>query len=309
MSNKLNSGWTYYDRIQKEHEGQTVLEFYTAMYAHSTREEWRERIREKAVLLDGRLTTLERTIGAGQRLEYRRASWLEPTAPLAFAVLYRDHHLLAVAKPSGLPVLPGGNFLENTLLARVRLRFPGRLEFAPIHRIGRATSGIVLFARSDLAKRALSEDFRDGRITKYYRALAQGTEMADQFVVDTPIGLVPYPGLNLLHAATEDGKPSRSECEVLRRKENGTALIRVRLITGRAHQIRIHLASAGHPLVGDPLYQKGGNPLRSAGENVPMPGDCGYHLHAHEIAFTHPESGEDIRLFCHPPPLLRTPAE
>ncbi len=307
----MNQGWTYHNRIQPEAEGETVLQFYVQRYPHSSREAWRKRIKSGEVQLNDNPTTPETPLASGQRLTFHRRPWREPDAPCSFALLYEDRHLLAAAKPAGLPVLPGGHHLRNTLLARIRERYPDAPGPAPLHRLGRGTSGIVLFARTASARRVLSEDFRNRRICKLYRALVAGTDMPDRFAVDVPIGRIPYSPIRYLYAAMSEGKPARTECRVLHRNpENNRSLIRVNLVTGRAHQIRIHLAAAGHPLVDDPLYRAGGLPVVTpTGVRAPLPGDIGYHLHAHQLHFTHPATRRSVHLRCLPPPILRTPEE
>ncbi len=306
-----NQGWTYRNRIGKDAAGETVLLFYFRRYPHSSREAWRKRIVSGDVRLDDRPTTPETRLFAGQRLTYYRKPWREPDAPCSFALLYEDDHLIAADKPAGLPVLPGGHHLRNTLLSRIREQFPEIPGPAPLHRLGRGTSGLVLFARSGLARRALSEDFRNRRVCKFYRALVAGTDMPDRFAVDVPIGRIPFAPTRYLYAATSGGKPARTECRVLNRDRDGNrSLIRVNLVTGRAHQIRIHLAAAGHPLIDDPLYRAGGRPaVSAAGDRAPLPGDIGYHLHAHELHFIHPATRRKVHLTCPPPLILRTPAE
>lgn len=305
----LNEGYTYTDRVKPEESGGPIVDFYALRYPHSSKEEWTVRIREGTVLRNGGRVSPDTEVEDGDVLTYHRLPWQEPTAPRSFAVLFQDEHLLAVAKPSGLPVLPGGEHLENTLLHVVRQRYGSTAD--PLHRLGRGTSGIVLFARSQLARRALSEDIHDRRVTKIYRALASGIDMPDAFTVDTPIGRVPYPVIGALHAASVNGKPSRSICRVLHRDvDQDRTIVEVDIVTGRPHQIRIHLAAAGHPLVGDPLYAPGGGPVALPdGDRIPLPGDTGYHLHAHRIAFEHPASRECIQLECHPPSVLRLPSE
>ncbi len=307
----MNSGYTYTDTVDKTTEGESVLRFYAVRYTHSAEAMWRERIATGVVLLDGERTTEETKLKKGQRLTYDRAPWEEPEAPRNFEVLYEDAEILAVNKPSRLPVLPGGHHLENTLLAAVRDQFGGDIPPSPVHRLGRGTSGIVLFARNTRASQILSEAFRTRTITKIYRALVQGTGIEPEVRVEAPIGKIKYPPTGELFAATPGGKASVSNCFLLRDDvESNQSLLDVRILTGRAHQIRIHVAAMGHPLVGDPLYIAGGGPAPlTKGDRPPLPGDVGYHLHARLLEFVHPLTNEPVRVTSIPPPILRTDAE
>ena len=303
----LNQGWTYRDRIQRDADGTPVLEFYIQRYPHSPPEVWRQRIEAGLIHLENRSARADERLETGQLLAYFRPPWLESEVPRNIGILHEDAHLIAVAKPSGLPTLPGGDFLENTLLFLIRQRYDDAP--APIHRLGRGTSGLVLFARSQTARRQLSTDLQTGRLTKIYRALASGISAADEFIVEMPIGKVPYPPLGYLHAAAADGKPARTECRVLERRADQT-LLKVAIPTGRPHQIRIHLAAAGHPLCGDPLYRAGGQPvIPPANGRAPLPGDGGYHLHATQVSFVHPSSGAKMTIACPPPEILRSSQE
>lgn len=298
----LNQGWTYSDRIGRPDAGCHALDFYCQRYPHSSRDQWLARFTAGYICLADRPLAPETRLAAGDRLEYRRPPWHEPDAPAGFVLLYEDADLVAVGKPSGLPVLPGGDFLHNTLLFRVRQRYADAP--APLHRLGRATSGLVLFARTLRARRLLSAAFRQGGLRKFYRALVQGAPPEDRFSLRVPIGRRPYPPLGHLHMADPDGKPSLSHCRVLRRSSDGThSLVEVEIPTGRPHQIRIHLAAAGHPLVGDPLYAAGGQPHPLDGGPPPLPGDGGYALHALTLHCDHP-AGHRLTLHCPPPPLL-----
>ncbi len=308
-SNRLNSGWTYTDQIDRTAEGIRVLDFYVHRYTHSTSAEWERRIADGQVRLNGHRTDPAETLRRGQALSYHRPPWVEPTVPLAYGVLCADDHILVVDKPSGLPVLPGGHHLQHTLLYQVRDRFGGNPS--PIHRLGRGTSGIVLFARCRESARRLSLDLRDGRMAKIYRALVEGIVDPDAFGINCPIDRIPHPKLGYIYGASGDGRTARSECRVLfRSDEKGRSLLRVRILTGRPHQIRIHLAAVGHPLVGDPLYRPGGLPISlPVGGRYPLPGDCGYHLHAHRLSFRHPASGSWCSFTSPPPASLRPPNE
>ena len=149
----LNGGFRYRERLGAGAQGRTLLAYLSERYRHSTLLEWRERIEEGRVLVEGEPAHAERTLSRGESLVWNRPPWREPSAPTSFALLYEDEDVLAVAKPAGLPTLPGGSFLENTLLAIVRRRYG---DASPLHRLGRGTSGIVLFARTPEARRALA---------------------------------------------------------------------------------------------------------------------------------------------------------
>jgi len=297
-----NNGYAYPDRILKSDEGVSVAAFYTVHYTHSTEDVWRQRIQAGQVLLNGRPALPDELLTRGDRLTYHRLPWEEPEAPRNFETLFEDGDVLVLAKPSGLPVLPGGFFLENTLLYLVRQRYGP--ECSPLHRLGRGTSGAILFTRNARAARSLATAMYERRILKVYLALASGTAMPDAFTVDAPIGPVPYRRPATVHAYRPDGRPSISNVRVIRRlpDENAT-LLEVTIPTGRPHQIRIHLSYAGFPLVGDPLYQIGRIP-RADGEDderAALPGETGYLLHSWKIRFPHPARDEDVEVVCPPP--------
>jgi 23S rRNA pseudouridine1911/1915/1917 synthase len=256
---------------------------------HSTARVWQQNLNNGEVTLNGVTATGSESVISGQILVWNRPPWIEPDCPQLFEVLFDDPHLLAVNKPSGLPTLPGGGFLENTLLRLVQKQFPNA---NPVHRLGRATSGIVLFAKTPQVASHLEANWNTPKIQKIYRALAQNIAEHDIYEILIPIGLVPHPRLGLVWAANPSGKPSESLAKVIARTAS-TTTFEVSLHSGRPHQIRIHLASIGHPLAGDPLYGLNGQPL----ENLPgLPGDGGYFLHAQFLKFLHPITGEQINL-------------
>jgi len=299
----MNRGHTYQEQVDRRGAGRSVLTHLSERFGLASPEAWRERIALGQVRLDDGPATAEAVLRAGQWLRWDRPPWEEPPAPLDAAVLHEDALLLAVAKPRGLPTMPGGGlYLEHTLLAVVRRRAP---EASPMHRLGRDTSGVLLFARTTAAARVVQAAFRERRIDKTYRALCAGHPAEDAFTVGAPIGEVDHPLLGTIHAASPSGRPSTSHVRVLERRPGGgapCALVEVTIETGRPHQIRIHLAHAGHPLVGDPLYGPGGLPIPGTRA---LPGDPGYLLHAMRLELDHPESGARLVIECAPPPALR----
>ncbi|MDV6375827.1 RluA family pseudouridine synthase [Deinococcus arenicola] len=294
----LNDGYAYAERIGPRGAGLSVLAYLAGRYRHSTWEDWQGRLVQGEVVLDGVTAQASEILRTGQRLIWHRPPWPEDAVPLHFEVLYEDAELLAVCKPSGLPTVPAGGFLKHTLFTLVRQRWP---EASPLHRLGRGTSGLVLFARTAMAGAALSRDWRENRIQKVYRALSQGVARQDEYEIITSIGPVPHPKLGEVYAASTDGKPSQSVARVLERR-SGCTLFEVNIHTGRPHQIRIHLASIGYPLVGDPLYGPDGLPLT----HLPgLPGDGGYLMHAHRLGFIHPVNGRQMTLEAQPPAQLK----
>ena len=294
----MNNGWTYRDRVSAKNAGKTILDYYSSQYRHSTRQQWLTRIQQGQILLAAKPTTPNTVLVSGQQLTYHRPPWQEPKVPLKFTTIYQDSDLLVIDKPSGLPVLPGGKFLEHTLLKQLEKLYPQNPPI-PIHRLGRGTSGLMLLARSAEAKSNLSQQMRDRKITKIYVAKATGIIPQERFTITNPIGKIPHPTLGYIYGASDSGKYARSDCQIIEREANYT-LVKVRIFTGRPHQIRIHLAAAGYPLLDDPLYLKGGIPRTEKNEKGQFitPSDLGYWLHAHYLAFRHPISREQISFSC-----------
>lgn len=306
----MNNGWIYRDWVNKSGAGQTVLQYYSSRYRHSTEAQWKERIELGQILLNNQATTKDTLLQLGQKLAYHRPPWKEPEVPLSFKIIYEDNELIIIDKPSGLPVLPGGGFLQHTLLYQLQKLYPNKTP-VPIHRLGRGTSGLMLLARSSVAKSSLSEQMRNHAIEKVYWAKARGIIVEDELIIRDRIGKITHCILGYIYGATPTGKYARSDCKVIQRNPDNT-IVEVTILTGRPHQIRIHLAAAGYPLVGDPLYDVGGIPKMVYYQNdlvkideeidkIVTPGDCGYSLHAYQLGFKHPVSNKQISFTCTPP--------
>jgi 23S rRNA pseudouridine1911/1915/1917 synthase len=298
MNTLLNEGCEYHERLGPDADGRSLLYYLSRRYGHSSSEEWATRIASGHVLVDGLPANADSVLHAGCSLVWHRPPWVEPDAPKSFSILHEDDDLIAVNKPAGLPTLPGANFLQSTLLHLVRAYAP---DAAPLHRLGRWTSGIVLCAKNQKARTELMRQWSAKQVGKFYRALANGCPDWNETTISTPIGPVPHNLLGSIHSASQKGKSSLSYVTVIERRVD-SFLCDVRIATGRPHQIRIHLASSGHPLVGDPLYGAGGLPLP---DTYALPGDPGYNLHAAKLTFRHPSTGRGIMIECEPPSILR----
>jgi 23S rRNA pseudouridine1911/1915/1917 synthase len=275
----LNRGYSYKEVLNKRAVGHTALSYLVHFYPHSSPETWQERFDNQEILLDNGVAKTSDNLQSGQTLLWNRPPWVEGPVPMDYGILYQDEDILLVNKPSGLPTMPAGGFLENTLFSMVHKIFP---TASPIHRLGRGTSGLVAFTLNVRANRFLSEQWRKRQVRKIYTALAQGVALESTYHMSQAIGGVEHSRLGQVYAACNHGKPAFSVATVLERFSECT-LFEVDLKSGRPHQIRIHLASVGHPLVGDPLYGIGGQIKTDA-----LPGDGGYFLHAQKLEFIHP---------------------
>jgi len=201
-------------------------------------------------------------------------------------VLYEDEDVIAINKPAGMVVHAGAGRHSGTLTNALVHRFAalskvgGALRPGIVHRLDRLTSGVILIARTDAAHRNLAAQFSGREIEKIYLALAVGRMKMDTGRITKPIARDPIRRTRMT-AKSSRGRSAVTEYKVLKRFENST-YVEVRIGTGRTHQIRVHLASIGHPVEGDKLYGAPPSPLER------------FFLHAHRITFTSPSTGERI---------------
>ena len=209
-------------------------------------------------------------------------------------VLYQDDDLAVVYKPSGMVVHPAAGNPDGTLVNALLQRLDhlsgvgGEIRPGIVHRIDKDTSGLLLVAKNDFSHLALSEQIRAHSVQRAYMAIVQGGMRADSGTVDGPIGRHPTDRKKM--AIVPGGREAVTHWRVLEALK-GATLLECRLTTGRTHQIRVHMASIGHPLLGDPLYGP---------KKPPYPVTGGQLLHAFRLGFVHPRSGETL-LFEAPP--------
>ncbi len=216
-----------------------------------------------------------------------------PAIPAGVECLHADDDLLVLIKPPGLLCVPGrGPDKQDALSTRAEGLWPGALI---VHRLDQATSGLVLMARHIEAQRALGDAFAQRRVDKRYHAVVRGlpaepTGPDGWGLIDLPIG-ADWPNRPLRKVDWEAGKPSQTRWRPLRRDAaSGTTLLELQPLTGRTHQLRLHLASIGHPILGDMLYADPATQARSPR----------LLLHACVLAFAHPGHGRACQ-FSAPP--------
>ena len=228
-----------------------------------------------------------------------REGFEEPTTPQDFRIIHEDDDLLAIDKPPGLPMHPTATYHKNTLSYLLRERFGANPERIPqiAHRLDRETSGLVLCGKHHRALRALKMSFEAHRVHKTYLAIVAG-QPRDEGTVELPMAPVEE-GLHvMMEVRSRGGLPAHTSYRVVERRK-GHALLELSPVTGRQHQLRVHMAAIGHPIIGDKLY----GPEREAPfleiiekglteDLLARLGHPRHALHAHSLSFAHPASDE-----------------
>jgi 23S rRNA pseudouridine1911/1915/1917 synthase len=208
-------------------------------------------------------------------------------------VVYEDEDVIVVNKPVGLVVHPAPGHPDGTLVNALLYHcgdslsgINGELRPGIVHRIDRDTSGLIIAAKNDKAHLALAEQLKDHSLARTYEAVVIGNLKEDQGTVNAPIGRHPVDRKKMC-VNERTGRPAVTHWEVIARYP-GYTHVRCKLETGRTHQIRVHMASIGHPLLGDVVY----------GSKKPYPGLAGQCLHARELTFVHPTTGQPVTVSC-----------
>ena len=213
-----------------------------------------------------------------------------PPAPAPLHYLHQDAALLVVDKPAGLLTVPGrGPDKQDCLLTRVRADFP---DAEIVHRLDMATSGLVVFARGLLHQKSLMRAFAERQVDKRYVAVVASRPPANQGDINLPL-ITDWPNRPRQKIDAETGKPSLTRYLVLASLTDPLPCSRLQLepVTGRTHQLRVHLDAIGHPILGDPLY---GTPSSQSAAPRLL-------LHAEHLALPHPDNGKPCRWYCPAP--------
>jgi 23S rRNA pseudouridine1911/1915/1917 synthase len=248
-----------------------------------------------AVTVDGHAATKSMRLEAGMAVEVSMPPEVITTLDaedIPVTIVYEDEHLLVVSKPAGLVVHPApghpSGTLVNALLARAGALPAGGSVERPgiVHRLDAGTSGLMIVAKDEATHAALTEALAARAVTRVYTALVEGNPDSDTATIDAPIGRSARNRKKM--GVVAGGRDSITEITVLERHRD-TALVEARPITGRTHQIRVHLAAAEHPVAGDRVYGRDRELAAALGLDRPF-------LHAARLSFEHPSTGARIEL-------------
>jgi len=285
-----------------------ILEFLCTRFRYLPRETWIKRLATGRILLNGRVPTADEVVHRGDVVEYT-IDVIEPKVDFSYEVLHSDDDILVVSKSGNIPVHASGRYIRNTLIARLRNDTDQKVALA--HRIDRETSGIVVLTRNRRAARALGDAFARGLVDKTYVGVVRGDPAWTALQIDTPLGRIgklhPVPR-SVVDRKT--GKSAVTRVAVVERFGPAT-LVEARPLTGRTHQIRAHLESVGHPIVGDKIYGVPAALLREITEHpssvrsrahLALPRHA---LHHARVAFPRPGTGARIAIECPLPSDIR----
>jgi len=290
--------------VAPEHAGMRLDRFIQSRIPRLSRTRAARIVASCAYRHDGRRRRPSERVQAYETVVLVRPRFEEPEVPRSFGVVHEDDDVLAVDKPAGLPVHPTATYHRNTLTALLRERYGDEPPHIA-HRLDRETSGVLVCGKHRAAERALKQAFERRRVEKRYLGIATGVLADDEAVIDRRLGPA-RDGPHYLMEVRDDagGADARTAVRVFARGPAHT-LVDMRPESGRQHQLRVHLAAIGHPLVGDKLYgPEGVAPflayVDAGGVNTPELVDRLGHerqaLHAHELVLPHPRSGEPFTL-------------
>ncbi|HVZ81310.1 MAG TPA: RluA family pseudouridine synthase [bacterium] len=289
---------TLVSRIDKR-SSETLLDFLCRRFPYHSPDEWTERIREGKITVNGLAPSEGQPLRAGDEVAYTTQAWEEPEVARDYRIVHEEEGFLVVAKPAPLPVHAIGAYFENTLTHLLRSDRPEAENWDLVHRLDSETSGLIVLAKDKKTLKKLQTDWNE-RTQKTYRAIVFGEFPEGSMRVDRPIG--PLKGSRIrmkLGVDQEKAKPSITDFTRWEVKK-GFSLLEVKPVTGRTHQIRVHLESLGYPLVGDKLYSGDEETfLRFMDEGwtdwlqgkVLLPRQA---LHAFRIEFDHPATGKRL---------------
>lgn len=279
--------------IKSEQEGERIDKVIASQYPDLSRSIIQKMIENESIKLNKSKVKMSYKVKLNDiiNMQIEEPAELEVKAQnIPLDVLYEDEDIIVINKQKGMVVHPGNGNPDGTLVNAVLARCKGSLsgiggKIRPgiVHRLDKDTSGVIIVAKNDKSHIELSKQIQNRAVKKTYYALVRGNIVENEATINMPIGRSSKDRKKM--AVSKEGKEAITHFQVLKRWGEFT-LLKVNIETGRTHQIRVHLAQIGHPVVGDEVYSNGKNPF----------GVQGQMLHAKEIEFKHPINGQNMHL-------------
>ncbi|MCI5585337.1 MAG: RluA family pseudouridine synthase [Lachnospiraceae bacterium] len=283
---------TYKFQVEDEWEGIRIDKFLSGNLDFLSRSYLQKMIQEQRVTVNGKTVKANYMLRPDEEVEFHLPESVEPEIlpqEIPLEVLYEDEDVIVVNKPKGMVVHPApGHYsgtLVNALLAHCKDSLSGIngvMRPGIVHRIDKDTTGSLIACKNDLAHESIAAQLKEHSILRRYRAICMGVLKEEEYRIDAPIGRHPAERKRMA-VNQRNGKPAVTRVRVLERLKNAT-YIECQLETGRTHQIRVHLSSLGHPLLGDEVYGDSKNRFKLQGQT----------LHAFILGFHHPKDGHYV---------------
>ena len=281
------------EKIVADLENMRLDAYISSKKTNHSRTNIQRLIEEGNVLVNGQKKKISYKVQIGDNIEINIPEAKETSIKaenIPVEVVYEDNDIIVVNKPKGMVVHPANGNPDGTLVNAIMAMCKGSLsgiggEIRPgiVHRLDKDTSGLLIVAKNDLAHINMSNQIKDRQVKKIYIALVKGNINENEATINIPIGRSTKDRKKM--AVRKDGKEAITHFKVLKRYKNYT-LLEVKIDTGRTHQIRVHMAEIGHPVVGDMVYSKGKNEFGVEGQM----------LHSKSLDFKHPITGKEMHL-------------
>jgi len=285
----------YLFNVEEVYEGERVDRLLPSLLEGVSRSYLQKVIKDGGLYVNGKLAKGSLNVKEGDELELDLPEAVSPEIPpenIPMDILYEDGDVIVVNKPKGMVVHPAAGHYTGTLVNALMYHcgdslsgINGVMRPGIVHRIDMDTTGSVIACKNDAAHISLSEQFKEHSINRVYKAICLGVLKDDEGVIDAPIGRLPNDRKKM--GIVPGGRRAVTHYKVVQRFGDYT-LIECRLETGRTHQIRVHMASIGYPILGDEVYGKASSPLN---KRYNLEGQT---LHAEVLGFKHPSTGEYV---------------
>lgn len=294
-------------QVPVQYKNRPLVDYLAARFTYLSRAEWAARIADGRLTVNGRPAAADHVVRQGDEVAYAMPDMPLPPVNFEYTILYEDDWLLGINKPPNLIVHAAGRYVQANLMYHLRqLHEPPYPDAHLVNRLDRNTSGVVLAAKGMASLKRMNAQFAQYAVEKTYLALVHGAPQPAAGTIDKPIGQLPA-ARGVYRYGTEGAQQMKTAVtayETVQTFGDAYALLRLRPQTGRTHQLRVHLAAIGHPIVGDRLYTMSDADYLAALQETadPPPLIDRQALHCAANQFTHPATGEPLTITAPLPP-------